>query len=80
VKFTQHLKIIDKLADLLERVGPNLFRSDTFKDCLRLLRVVPEIRLLSDQFFIANFESLAVVVKDTSSRQQREPSSLSTCL
>jgi len=80
MKFVQNLKVLNGFIDLLKGVGPDLFRADVLQNNLSLLRICPKIGLLGDELLIFYFNSLTIVVKDTSSRRSLGPSSLSTCL
>src|SRR5690606_28095120 len=80
MKFVQDLQILQHFENVLKSVSPDLFGADTFEDCLCLFWIIPEIGLLGNQFFVCDLSALTIVVKDTSSRRQRVPSSLSTVL
>jgi hypothetical protein len=77
MEFIEHLEVVSFFADRLIGISPNLLGPDIFQDGFGLLRVVPEVRLMRNTFFVFDFYSLAIVVKDTSSRQPRGPSRLS---
>jgi hypothetical protein len=80
MELIQYLEVFDGLVDVFKRVSPYFFRPDIFQNHFGLLWICPEISLLGDQLFILYFNCLTIVVKDTSSRRSRGPSSLSTCL
>jgi hypothetical protein len=78
MKFIQYLEVFNLFVDGIIGVGPDFLGPDVFQDDFSLFGIIPEVSLLADSFFVFDFYSLAIVVKDTSSRQPRGPSSLST--
>jgi hypothetical protein len=78
VKFIQYLEVINLFVDSIIGIRPDFLGADVFQDYFGLFGIIPEISLLADSLFVFDFYSLAIVVKDTSSRQPRGPSSLST--
>jgi len=80
VKFIEHVQIFNLFVYPFKSVGPDFLGPYTVKNNFSLLGVIPKIRLMGDAFFVFYFVDLAIVVKDTSSRQPRGPSSLSTVL
>jgi len=77
MKFNKHFEIIELRADGIIGIRPHLFGADIFQDRFSLFGIVPEVSLLCNTFFVFDFYSLAIVVKDTSSRQPLGPSNLS---
>jgi len=77
MEFLQHFQVVNFFVDNFIGIGPDLLGPDVLQDNFRLFGVVPEISLLADSFFVFDFYSLAIVVKDTSSRQPHGPSNLS---
>lgn len=78
MKLIQYLEVVNLFANGIIGVGPDLLGPDVFQDYFGLFGIIPEISLLADSLFVFDFYSLAIVVKDTSSRQPLGPSSLST--
>jgi hypothetical protein len=78
VEFTEHVEVFDLLVYFVKSIGPYFDCPDTFQDRFRLTRIVPKVGLMGDSVLICYFFNLAIVVKDTPSRQPRGPSSLST--
>jgi hypothetical protein len=70
VKFIEHLEVIELLAHLVIGVSPDFFSPDIFQNGFCLLWVVPEIGLMCDALLVLYLGSLAIVVKDTSSRRR----------
>src|SRR5205085_3575 len=66
----QHFEVVELLINLFIRVGPNLFGAYVLQKCFRLFGVIPEIGLLGDALFVFYLGTLAIVVKDTSSRRR----------
>jgi len=73
MEFLQYAKVVQEFGYLVEGVCPYLLRADILQYRFSLPRVVPEFRLLGDEFFVFYLNNLSVVVKDTSSRHPRAP-------
>jgi hypothetical protein len=73
----KHLQVVNRFADGLIGIGPDLLGPYVLQDRFGLLGVVPEIGLVGDPFFVFDFYAFTIVVKDTSSRQPLGPSRLS---
>jgi hypothetical protein len=70
MEFIQHLKVVELLADFVVSIGPDLLGPDILQNRFSLFGIVPEIILVSDTLLVLYLGSLAVVVKDTSSRRR----------
>src|SRR5690606_27904073 len=80
VKFIKYFQVVNKLLHALVRVGPHFLGPQIFQDSFGLFRVVPEIGLLGNEFFVFYFDDLTIVVKDTSLKPRCALSSLSVVL
>jgi hypothetical protein len=67
-------------VDALVGIGPDFLGAKLFQCSFCLFGIIPEIGLLGNQLFVFYFDDLTIVVKDTSSKPQFWPSSLSTVL